>query len=505
MLHLTRRELLAAAGVAAAGIAVSCAAPNTQTSSRTTPTAVGQALTDLEKQLRGTVLRPDNPDYAALATPRNLRFAATMPEAVVQCASTDDVAATIAWARSTGTPFAIRGGGHNYAGASSSRGIIISTRTMNAASIAGTTLRAQAGVRNADLAKLLPQAGTGRLLLPGGNCPAVGVVGLTLGGGIGPNAPWAGLTADRLLKVTMVTADGKVVTAGPDDNPELFWGLRGGAGGNFGIVTDLEYELVEVPVTRATTAEFTFPGRDAALAGAMAFQKVRAEAERKATGNLYLGHAGGDIEGYVQAQALAGEDEARQLLAPLLAVRGVKAELRERPWWEAYGWYITEPSPAYSFWDRSLYADDYLTEDVLAQALDVVKRFPVNGDPERHGAMGIYGWVGGAVNDVAAGDTAYVHRSAKILVEMSAGWATPKDSALPDNPIPADILDWEEQLWETLRPHTNGHSYQNFPDPGLKDWATAYYGDNLTRLEGLKAVWDADGVFNYSQGIPLPR
>ncbi len=306
---------------------------------------------------------------------------------------------------------------------------------MNAAAITGTTLRTQAGVRNADLAALLPQGGSGRLLLPGGNCPAVGVVGLTLGGGIGPNAPWAGLTADRLRKATMVTAAGDVVTASASENPDLFWGLRGGGGGNFGVITDLEYELVEVPVTRATTAQFAFSGRDAALAGAMAFQKVRADAGRMTGGNLYLGHSGGDIEGSVQAQELSGEAEARKLFRPLLAVPGVEAQIVERPWWDTYRWYITEPSPAYSFWDRSLYADDYLAEDALARALDVVQRFPANGDPERGGAMGIYGWVGGAVNDVAAQSSAYVHRSAKILVEMSAGWATPREATLPDNPI----------------------------------------------------------------------
>ena len=119
--------------------------------------------------------------------------------------------------------------------------------------------------------------------------------------------------------------------------------------------------------------------------------------------------------------------------------------------------------------------------------------------------MGIYGWVGGAVNDVAAEASAYLHRSAKILAEMSAGWATPTESTLPDNPIPPDIKEWEEELWQTLLPHTNGHSYQNFPDPGLTEWATAYYGDNLPRLEGLKATWDPGDVFAHEQGIPLPR
>lgn len=500
MPQLTRRELLAAAGIAAAGFAASCASPKTEVPPQTSP----EALSELKTTLPGKLVRPGDAGYAELATPRNLRFAATLPEAVVRCANAEEIGAAVAWARKTETPFAIRGGGHNYADASSSRGILISTRTMNTATLEGATLRAQAGVRNADLAKLLPQGGN-RMLLPGGNCPAVGVVGLTLGGGIGPNAPWAGLTADRLRKVTMVTADGDVVTASGAENPDLFWGLRGGAGGNFGIVTDLEYELVEVPVTRATTALFTFQGRDAALAGAMAFQKMRATADRTATGNLYLGHAEGDIEGRVQAQALAGAAEARELFGPLLAVPGVRAEVVERPWWEAYGWYVTEPSPAYSFWDRSLYAEDYLTADVVAAALDVVRRFPANGDPDREGAMGIYGWVGGKVADTAPGATAYVHRTAKVLVEMSAGWATPQESTLPANPIPAEIKDWEEELWETLLPHTTGRSYQNFPDPGLKDWAAAYYGENLSRLEGLKSTWDPGNVFNYPQGIPLPR
>lgn len=499
----SRREALAAAGLAVAGMAVSCASPRPRA-----PEGPPKALSELEGRLPGKVLRPGGADYAQLATPRNLRWAATMPQAVIQCADARDVAATVAWARETGTPFAIRGGGHNYASASSSRGIIISTRSMNSATINGTTLRAGAGVRNADLAALLPQGGTGRLLLPGGNCPAVGVVGLTLGGGIGPNAPWAGLTADRLRKAVMVTADGKVVTANATENPDLFWGLRGGAGGNFGVVTELEYELVEVPVTRATTAEFTFPGRDAALAGAVAFQKVRSAAERVVTGNLYLGYApgeGGDIEGYVQAQALTGEADARSAMAPLLAVPGVRVEITERPWWDVYRWYITEPSPAYSFWDRSLYAEDYLSEQALGRALEVVARFPAKGDPARHGAMGIYGWVGGAVNDVRPADTAYVHRPAKILVEMSAGWANPAESALPVNPIPQDIQEWEEELWQSLLPHTNGHSYQNFPDPGLQDWADSYYGDNLVRLQKLKNAWDPDNVFSYAQGIPAAR
>ena len=492
---LTRRGLLTAAGLATAGLAVSCT---------TTPAATRSAQTawaDLKRQLRGAVVRPGDPDYGDLATPRNLRFAATMPEAVVLCTDPEDVAATVGWARKTNTPFAIRGGGHNYADASSSRGIIISTRRMNGTNLDGTRLQAGAGVRNADLAKLLPRAGEGRLLLPGGNCPAVGVAGLTLGGGIGPNAPWAGLTSDRLRSATMVTADGSIVTASENVNPDLFWGLRGGAGGNFGVVTDLEYELVEVPVTRATTGMFVFKGDDAILASGLAFQRVRSAAERIATGTW----SGKPDSAKLRMQVLAGESEARDLLAPLLAIRGVKAEITERPWWDCYRWYVVAPTPAYSFWDRSLYADEYLSDDALGAALEVVRRLPTNDDPQRQGAVGLFGWVGGAVSDIGADATAYVHRPARMLIEMSSGWRTPPDPAEPITPVPSDVRTWMEELWEVLLPHSTGRSYQNFPDPHLRNWASAYYGDNLMRLEGIKVTWDPEGVFTHSQSIPPPR
>jgi FAD/FMN-containing dehydrogenase len=299
----------------------------------------------------------------------------------------------------------------------------------------------------------------------------------------------------------MVTADGNIVTASATENPDLFWGLRGGAGGTFGVVTDLEYELIEIPVTRATTGLFMFEGDDAILTSGLAFGQVRSAAERIVTGT-WSGRPG---FAKLRVQVLAGEADARDLLAPLLAIPGVKAEINERPWWDCYRWYVVDPSPAYSFWDRSLYADEYLSADALGAALEVVRRLPANGDPERTGAVGLFGWVGGAVSDIAPDATAYVHRPARMLIEMSSGWRTPPDPTEPFTAVPPDMREWIAELWEALRPHTTGRSYQNFPDPGLKDWADAYYGDNLGRLESVKATWDPEGVFIHSQGIPLPR
>ncbi len=112
-------------------------------------------------------------------------------------------------------------------------------------------------------------------------------------------------------------------------------------------------------------------------------------------------------------------------------------------------------------------------------ALEVVRRLPANGDPDRTGAVGLFGWVGGAVSDIAPDATAYIHRPARMLIEMSPGWRTPPDPTEPFTAVPPDMREWMTELWEVLLPHTTCRSYQNFPDPGLKDWADAYYSDNL--------------------------
>ena len=220
MRSLSRRELLAATGIGAAGIIASGAIGSPAL-------AASDPWVQLRRRLVGALVRPGDKRYLKLATPRNLRYSADMPQAIALCADAADVATAISWARTTGTPFAVRGGGHNYASASSSTGLLISTRAMAKASLRGSVLTAQAGVRNVDLLNLLPQGGAGTHILPGGTCPAVGVAGLTLGGGIGPNAPWGGLSADHLREVTMVTADGDIVAASAKQNPGLFWGRRG--------------------------------------------------------------------------------------------------------------------------------------------------------------------------------------------------------------------------------------------------------------------------------------
>jgi hypothetical protein len=459
---------------------------------------------DLGRLLPGRLVRPDAPSYAALATPRNLRFAAMMPQAVALCRDADDIATAISWARRTQTPFAIRGGGHNYADASSSRGLIISTRRMTKISVDDRKLQAQAGVLNSDVARVLPQAGTGTLMLPGGTCPNVGIAGLTLGGGIGPNAPWAGLTADHLRQATMVTATGDVVVASGRRNSDLFWALRGAAGGNFGVVTDMTYDLVEIPVPRATTflLEYQVGGtNDLATATALAWQQIRRTNAELVGGTWTMSASTGGVRARVRAQVLLPEDQARDFMAPLLSLPSARQEIVERSWWETYEWYRTPISPPSSFWDRSLFVEQDLDSIAVERLAGVMQRFPAMLADS--GSVSSYGWVGGRVSDPAPQSSAYVHRAATALLVMSAGWSSPDSSKTSPAPVPAGIRDWMQELWETAYPSSNGQSYQNFPDPELANPLAAYYGVNLQRLTQVKRAWDPQDVFTYAQGIPL--
>lgn len=494
--RLSRRQFIAGLGASSAAWTL----PGAPALHARTPSE--RALSSLIGQLRGPVLVPGDAMFTELSLPRNLRFASTIPQAVALCRDADDAATALKWARETGTPFAIRGGGHNFALASSSPGLIISTRLMKTASLHGNLLQTQAGVLNRDTWRLLSKNGTGEFTITTGNCPNVGVTGATLGGGIGPNAPWAGLTADHLTGVTMVTAAGEIVMASADTNPDLFWALRGGAGGNFGIVTDLTFALSAVPMTRATAIEIQWAGADTVTRTVEAWQQLRAAEPRRVSATCWVYPNGGKTGARVRGQILANEAGTRDLLAPLLAREPVSVMIEERPWWDVTAWNVTPVSPSYPFWTRSLYADDLLPGDLIERIAGISARFP-SPSPERNGFVAMFGWIGGAITDKRPEDTAYVHRNARHLVEISVGWRGGAKPGAPVEPVPTDLRAWSDEMWEAVIPHSTRQSYQNFPDPELAGNQQAYYGPNLGRLQMVKRAWDPDNTFNYPQSIRL--
>src|SRR6266536_5176504 len=198
----------------------------------------------LREQVRGEVITPDDEAYGSARTVYNAMIE-RRPAVVVRCANTGDVIATVNFARDHQLDLAVRGGGHSVPGfGTCDDGVVIDLAGMRGVRVdpAGRRARVEGGATWGDLNAATHAFG---LATTGGIISTTGVGGLTLGGGIGYLARGYGLSCDNLMSADVVTADGRFLTASERENEDLFWGLRGG-GGNFVVVTSLEYRLHEV-------------------------------------------------------------------------------------------------------------------------------------------------------------------------------------------------------------------------------------------------------------------
>jgi FAD/FMN-containing dehydrogenase len=202
-----RRTFLIAGTLAAAGVGLSACTPEGDW-----VRIEASAIESLRRRIDGVVLVPGDTGFTNAWLPKNGRFADTVPQLVVRVAGDADVATCLDWAGEHGLPIAVRGGGHNYAGLSTTTGLVIdlsSLAQVRIDDVAGTMIAGGAAT-NRDV---FEASRGGRWLLPGGTCLSVGLGGLVLGGGIGYHSRWAGLTSDHLRSARLVTAAGDVVTA----------------------------------------------------------------------------------------------------------------------------------------------------------------------------------------------------------------------------------------------------------------------------------------------------
>ncbi|MGH3744078.1 MAG: FAD-binding oxidoreductase, partial [Mycobacteriales bacterium] len=200
------------------------------------PTVTATDWEGLRRRLSGTLRLPNDPGYTAASQLFNRRFDGINPAGVVSAESAADVQAAVAFARDHGLPVTARSGGHSYVGASTNRGIVVDLRPMSAVRAGGATVTVGPGAALVDVYAQLAARGVS---VPGGSCPTVGLSGLALGGGQGVVGRRYGLTCDRISAAQVVLADGRLVTASADSEPDLLWALKG-AGAGFGIVTSLD-------------------------------------------------------------------------------------------------------------------------------------------------------------------------------------------------------------------------------------------------------------------------
>jgi hypothetical protein len=218
---------------------------------QTSPTSADWSA--LANSLQGTLVRPGSPLYQEAHQLYSTRFDGVYPQAIAYCAAPADVQVCLAFVRKFSLPLAARGGGHSYAGYSTTTGLVVDVTRMNAVQVDASTGNALvgAGARLIDVYAAVAQHGR---VIPAGSCPTVGIAGVTLGGGVGVLGRKFGLTCDNLLSAHVVLADGRLLVCDAATNADLFWALRGGGGGNFGVVTSFTFQTHPV----STLSLFTF-------------------------------------------------------------------------------------------------------------------------------------------------------------------------------------------------------------------------------------------------------
>ncbi|MDI6102433.1 FAD-binding protein [Actinoplanes sp. NEAU-A12] len=241
-------------------------APQPTPGTQPTPGPTDADWRALAEGLEGSLDRPGTAAYDQARRLVSPRFDHIRPPAIVRCASPADVVETVRFAARTGQPIVPRGGGHSYVGASTTAtGLVLDLRPLNRVGYDAPTRTATIG-GGAPLIDVYTGLGAHGVSVPSGSCGTVGISGLTCGGGIGAASSAYGLTCDGVVAADVVTADGRHRTVDAEREPELFWALRGGGGGRFGVVTS--WRMRTHPAGSTGTFVLTYPWADAAAVAA---------------------------------------------------------------------------------------------------------------------------------------------------------------------------------------------------------------------------------------------
>jgi FAD/FMN-containing dehydrogenase len=477
------------------------------------PPLTDQAWSTFASSLQGSLVRRGSAQYPASYRLYNTRFDSIQPAAIAYCASPADVQSGLSFASKFTLPLAPRAGGHSYAGYSTTTGLVLDVTRMNSITINANNATATigAGARLIDVYSALAQQ---NLALPAGSCATVGIAGLTLGGGVGVLGRKFGLTSDNLLSAQIVLADNRILTCDANQNADLFWALRGGGGGNFGVVTSFTFRVHPVTAISVFTLRWSWPNASAIFA---AWQNWAPQAPDELWSNCWLQSNDNKsaspaivVNGVFVGSVNALNTQLQQLIdlvkvAPTSSYVSA-SDLLNTMLLEAgcYGKTVSQchlpgqTPDGQLLRDSTNYRSDYFAQPLSNQAIALL----VNAISQRQsssilGAGGVgFDAYGGAINRIPANATAFVHRNALFCAQYAAS-RNANDSAS----VVSANLQWLNDLWQAMRPYTNGEAYQNYIDPDLPDWQHAYYGSNLSRLQQIKKIYDPYNFFHFKQSL----
>jgi len=448
---------------------------------------------NLSEKVRGRIITASDADYDDARAVYNAMHD-RRPGAIVQCADVADVMAAVAAAREVGLDLAVRGGGHSVPGFGTiDGGLVIDLSKMNNVQVdpQKRVARVGGGATFGDVDHATYPFG---LATPGGVISTTGVGGLTLGGGIGYLTRRAGLTIDNLLSADVVLADGRQVTASDYQNEDLFWALRGG-GGNFGVVTNFEFQLHDVGEISGGPLFYEFEAAKAVLQG---YRDYIAEAP-EALGCFFGWQIAPDLPFIprdrvgdlfcvlVPCWTGAAEDTDR-VIQPLRDFAEVKAEFFQRMPFPAMNSLFDDAVPhgMQNYWKA-----DFVTE-LTDEAIDIHCAHGAH-TPHVSSSMHLHP-INGAAQRVGADETAFGHRDKMFSPVIAGIWDDPAENETN--------IRWVRDYYDAIHPHSGSEGgYINFMSDDDGHRAAQNYGANHARLAAVKAVYDPDNVFHVNQNI----
>jgi hypothetical protein len=442
------------------------------------------------------VIEPGDDGYDAARTVWNAMID-RRPALIAQCTCVADVVAAVRFARDHDLIVAVRGGGHSIAGFSTcDDGIVIDVSPMKAVRVDPDrrVATAEAGLTWGELDHQTQRFG---LAVTGGLVSTTGIAGFTLGGGIGYMMRKHGLACDNVASFDIVTADAEVLHASSNENPELYWALRGG-GGNFGVVTTFEYELHPVGPLVYGGAMY-YPGEQAG--DLLRFYRewgAQLPDDLFATVNLatapQMPFLPEEMQGSPVAMLIAcfigppdqGEEAFRELRS--FAVPGAD-EIRPIPYVELQSLIDHVWGPGARNYFKSGYFDT-VSDDAIERLLGA------HMDMNSPKAEIHFHHFGGAAARIAPEETAFGERSPYVL-NLCNRWLDPDQTD--------EHIDWARTAYERLAPFLTGGVYVNFLADEGANQAQAAYGDKYGQLVEVKRRYDATNVFRLNQNITPPQ
>lgn len=451
-------------------------------------------LPTLGERIRGAVVAPDDLDYDSV---RKLWNGACdrHPAVIARCAATNDVVEAVRFAREHDLVIAVRGGGHSMAGLSScDGGMMIDLQPMQGITV---DVERRVAVAQPGLIWSTFDAATQEhgLATTGGEVSHTGIAGLTLGGGIGWLKRVHGLTCDNVIGAELVTAEGQVVRVAADEEPDLFWGLRGG-GGNFGVVTELRYRLHPVGTCLGGAVMHRLSRGRAALSFV---QELAASVGDGTSLTAVIASAPPapfipeDLRGrpvlIIAAWHLGSVADGERALAPLRRFGPPDVDMLH-PISYCELQQIVDPMvpPGFHYYVKSEMLRG-LSDGVIDAAID-------------HGramtspfSQLMLHQLGGAVARVPKDATAYPHRDSAFMLTVAGGWSA-------DDPEPGRHVRWVRDAWTAMLGSSTGGTYVNHLGAEGKDRVRQAYGEaTYRRLARIKGRWDPDNVFRLNQNV----